>query len=122
LKGRHWLPPLIWAGVIVFATSIPASAVPRKLGSFDKFVHFGMYAVLAGLVTFALRDRKAMLRVLLVAALAVAAFGAVDEWHQQFIPGRRTEMADWVADAAGGLVGVVVTYLLLLRWPKRSQA
>ena len=29
------------------------------------------------------------------------AYGATDEWHQSFVPGRSTELADWIADTAG---------------------
>ena len=121
MKGRHWLPPLIWAGVIVFATSMPKTMVPRQVGHWDKVVHFAIYAVLGALVTLAVQRRTAI-RILALVVCAVAAFGAVDEWHQRFIPGRSTEFADWIADAAGGLAGVIVASLILMLLPKRSQA
>ena len=121
LKARPWLPPLIWAGLIVFATSLPSSALPRQLGPFDKVAHFSMYAVLAALVTVAVRNH-AFRKALVLIVLAVAAFGAVDEWHQRFIPGRSTEFADWVADSLGGLAGVITASLLLPRWFKRARA
>jgi VanZ family protein len=37
--------------------------------------------------------------------LLAAAFGATDEWHQMYVPGRFPELRDWVADAAGALAG-----------------
>lgn len=40
---------------------------------------------------------------------AVAAFGALDEWHQSFVPGRLMEFSDFVADTAGGLAAVVLS-------------
>ena len=95
--------------------------VPRQLGPFDKVVHFTMYGVLAGLATLAMREHRAMLRMFILTVLAVAAFGAVDEWHQRFIPGRSMEFGDWVADSLGGATGVL-TASFLLRRPKRSQA
>jgi VanZ family protein len=96
--------------------------VPRQLGPLDKLVHFGMYAVLAALVTHAVREHKAVFRALVLTVVAVAAFGAIDEWHQRFIPGRSTEFADWVADSLGGATGVLVATFLLPRLVKRSQA
>ena len=121
LKGRPWLPPLLWAGVILFATSVPSSLVPRQLGPYDKVVHFTMYAVLAALVTVAVLRRGALARWLLVTALAVSAFGAADEWHQQFIPGRSMDVRDWVADSLGGVTGVLVGSIFFFR-SRRSHA
>ena len=48
----------------------------------------------------------------------VSAFGWADEWHQQFIPGRSREAADWAADTAGAALGVAT--LALLRRRERS--
>jgi VanZ family protein len=48
-----------------------------------------------------------------VLAIAFAmAFGAFDEWHQQLIPGRSTELADWVADSIGAAVGASVAAIV----------
>jgi VanZ family protein len=35
-------------------------------------------------------------------------YGASDEWHQSFVPGRMVEVADWLADSIGGVIGAVV--------------
>ncbi len=91
---------------------MPTALVPRQLGPLDKVAHFSMYAVLAGLVTVAVRGRGAMVRSLILVAASIAVFGAVDEWHQKFIPGRSTEFADWVADSLGGITGVVAASFL----------
>jgi VanZ family protein len=41
-----------------------------------------------------------------VLAIAIAtAFGAADEWHQRFIPGRSSELGDWRADSIGAAIG-----------------
>ena len=110
MSAPRWLPPLLWAGVIVFATSVPTTLVPRRLAVFDKAIHFGIYAVLAALLTRAVLAGPSRLRwalAIVVCVAGVAAFGAVDEWHQQFIPGRSTEFADWVADSTGAVVGTI---------------
>ena len=40
--------------------------------------------------------------------LIVSVFGASDEWHQSFTPGRSATVADWVADTLGaGLAAAV---------------
>ena len=96
--------------------------VPTALGRYDKVVHFTMYAVLAGLLTVSFRVKWPLLRSLVVAITIVAAFGAVDEWHQRFIPGRTTDVVDWVADTIGGASGMLAATLLVPRWLKRSRA
>ena len=40
-------------------------------------------------------------------------YGALDEIHQMFIPGRFAEVLDWLADAAGAILGVlIISYLI----------
>jgi VanZ family protein len=38
--------------------------------------------------------------------LVVSAFGASDEWHQSFVPGRFTDFWDWLADTLGAAIAV----------------
>jgi len=104
LIDRRWLPPLAWAAVILTLTSIPNPNVPAPKGS-DLVVHFGVYGVLGWLLARAARVRGAGHRVAL--ALLVTALGAADERHQQFIPGRFASVDDWVADSAGGTLGLI---------------
>jgi VanZ family protein len=108
LKVRRWLPPLLWAGVIVFATSTPSEYVPQQVSSFDKAAHFTMYAILAGLLTRHLSETTGPWRAAFLAIAVSAAFGAVDEWHQKYIPGRSTELADWRADSLGAAGGALL--------------
>lgn len=93
------------------ATSIPNPPVPAGVARFDKVAHFAMYAVLGALVARALAGRRAALAGLLAAVAIAAAFGAADEWHQQFIPGRSMDLVDWTADSSGALVGATLAVL-----------
>ena len=96
--------------MILFVTSIPGHVVPRQLAPYDKVVHFVIYGLFAVLlsrdlaqVTGGGRWRTAFL------AFAIAgAFGAVDEWHQGFVPGRSTDPADWRADSIGAAGGAIL--------------
>jgi VanZ family protein len=109
LNARKILPPLLWAGVIMTATSVPSSVLqlPGSQGYLDKVVHFSLYAVFAWLLA---RHGFGIAGHWTSAALAVivaSAFGVVDEWHQQYIPGRSTEYADWQADSLGAAAGAL---------------
>jgi VanZ family protein len=62
-----------------------------------------------------------------LAAIFAALLGAVDEFHQQWIPGRSMEFFDWVADFAGGTAGgfcsaVAVSMLPVLLSPKNPPS
>lgn len=61
----------------------------------DKLIHAGLYAALAGLWLWARPGRP--WQALLLASL----YGAVDEWHQSWVPGRSSDSWDWLADTAG---------------------
>lgn len=61
----------------------------------DKLIHAGLYAVLAALWLWARPGKPSQ-------ALALASlYGAVDEWHQSWVPGRSADAWDWLADTAG---------------------
>ena len=44
----------------------------------------------------------------LLAVLLVSAFGASDEWHQSFTPGRRAAVDDWALDTLSAALAVFV--------------
>lgn len=52
-------------------------------------------------------------------------YGALDEWHQSFVPGRTPSVVDWVADVVGVTLGYAVA-LAFMEWgggvdrPKRG--
>ena len=67
----------------------------------DKVAHFCYYGLMAVLLAHGLGRR--WLWVPLVLVLAV---GALDEWHQFYVPERDASVFDWMADAAGTGVAV----------------
>lgn len=114
----RWLLPGLWAAVILIATSWPNPHVPN-VWSGDKAVHVAMYAGLTWLVVRALSPAMTATRVVVVILMA-AAFAAADEWHQRFIPGRSTSVADWVADAAGATLGALAAGAVQLATTRRA--
>ncbi len=107
---RGWLWPALLATAITAASAQPQVAVPLFPYA-DKVIHLLVFGLLATLV---LRNGFAP-RHAWIAAVAVSAFGAVDEWHQSFTPGRAVEVADWVADTLGA-VGAVALYVVSPAW------
>jgi VanZ family protein len=93
--------PVALALVIVLASSRPRLAAPGiEYG--DKYGHFAVYGLLATLICRLGSGWRAAAWALVAASL----FGVSDEWHQSFVPGRSTEVADWVADTCGAALAV----------------
>jgi VanZ family protein len=107
---------VLWGACILTLTSIPNPDLP--LGHhLDKVGHFFLYGVFGLLAMRAALQLEGAGRAALRVLLIVALFGAADEWHQQFIPGRSKDPADWLADTLGGTVGVAAAAARLRREP-----
>ncbi len=119
---RHpWRWPVVWALVILALTSVPAADLPHAslFPEADKGVHFGLYAIFAFLSASAARvpregDSRAK-STLVAIAIFIAIFAALDEWHQQFIPGRSMDVIDWAADVAGTCLGLLLFEMVRTR-------
>ena len=107
---RRWWPPILWAAVILIGTSWPRLQLPPVEGG-DKLLHGLVYTVLGVLTTRAARMTTTRGYVLAAVIGGIAIFGALDELHQAWIPGRYPSMADWWADALGATVGSVASWV-----------
>ena len=118
--ARWWLPVIVWMGVIFTGSSI--GNVPRVGGStLDGLVHRAAhlveFAVLCGLVLRAAsKDKPVTKRDVISALVVVALYGASDEFHQRFTPGRNSEGLSVLFDVAGGMIGALVYQ----RWRRRT--
>ena len=122
LKVRRWLPSLLWAGVILFVTSVPGSAVPHQLAPYDKVVHFSIYGLFALFLNRDFSQVTSRWRAAFIAIALAVGFGAADEWHQAFIPGRSADPADWRADSIGAAGGAILFALYSrVRTPKTAN-
>jgi hypothetical protein len=113
---RRWLPAVLWAAVLFAVSSQPR--LPMDLGGgLDKGAHFGAYAVLGTLLAHALYGRAGGL---ILPLLLGSTVGALDEVYQSTVPGRATEVMDWVADTLGAVTGVLAYRLFRSRWDRRA--
>ena len=112
---RRWLPPLVWAVVILVISSVPIPAVGAPEGT-DKGVHGLLYLVLGFLAGRSLlAGRSTPVWQLLALLIALAAFGAIDEAHQMLLAARTADVRDWVADVLGSIVGVALAVAYAVR-------
>ncbi len=90
---------------------VPGEYRPHAPGSSDKLEHLSAYIVLGALTVIAVRPRlNAHLT-----TLAIIAYAGVLELGQLFIPGRVAALDDFVASAAGAIIGTSLTVLALRR-------
>src|SRR6185437_14393095 len=107
-----WLPVLLLAAAIAWLSQQPDYPFGIRLEPpWDKLVHAAVYGALGLLVEAALAATRPDLPLYkrhLIAFLAVSLYGATDEWHQAFVPGRSCDVLDWAADTVGGALGMAV--------------
>jgi VanZ family protein len=107
-----WALFVIWLGILFFFSSSESPKdMPTLLPHQDKVIHFVFYAggacALAGALARSFGLRGLALVVLTILALSLA--GALDEYNQQFVPGRQgMDPYDWAADILGAACGVLV--------------
>jgi VanZ family protein len=113
---RWWGPLVLYMAFIFFMSS---QQRPGLFASYpDYLLHGSGYFVLGVLSIRAVGKGLASPRSLAVIAVGVAIavlYGASDEWHQSFVPGRDASVSDWMADSVGALVAAVVVGTLW-RW------
>ena len=105
----RWGPAVLWAAMIFGLSSM--SKLPRPPGGLtDKHAHLGTYGVFTALLVWGLTDRSPARTTWATAAAAVAMatlYGASDEWHQSFVPGRDVSALDLAADTASAVIAAV---------------
>ena len=101
-------------GVLFFASSVPGDELPSHM--WDKLAHLLAYAVLGILFLLPLCGGRLLQMRGGTAAMAVllaTLYGAFDEVHQAFTPGRSPDVRDVVADCLGAAVAVAAILLLI---------
>jgi VanZ family protein len=101
-----WGPVAAYMALIFVASAQPQAPLPPQIS--DKQGHSLGYMGLAVTVGRALAGGIGAGTSLGTAAAAwsiASGYGATDEWHQSFVPGRSADVHDWYADAAGALLG-----------------
>jgi len=118
------IPAPLIAGTLWFLSS--RSTLPRPPGplGWDKLQHLLAYGALGfaiGLwISVAFWRRRPWLA-LLLATLLGSVYGAIDEIHQYFVPGRHSDILDWLANTLGAFLGALATMILMRKW-KRGRA
>lgn len=94
---------VLWHGAQPYAVGLVREG-------WDKLAHAGLHFVLCAALLFTLDLRRGWWAVGLCAA-----FAALDEWAQQFNPGRSVSAADWLASVGGAVLALATAHALAWR-------
>lgn len=109
----------IWLTILYHVSnSVPADMPEMVVPQQDKILHFVFFlgggTVLAASLRLLAKLRG--IRLLWAVALVIGLLGALDEYNQQFIPGRSgLSLADWLADMSGAVAGVGLLRILVAK-------
>ena len=117
-----WGPVAIFMVANFYESSMTNPPLPG--GMSDKLAHASGYVVLGALLARAVA--KGLFRPLSAVAACVSVaiavlYGASDELHQYFVPGRSADLRDLLADAVGAVVGVGVVWACGILWPRVAR-
>jgi VanZ family protein len=111
---RYWLPVVGYVGVIFALSSIRGDDLPGGFPNLDKIAHLLEYSLLGLLLGRAIRftlagrgQTAAVVSTVLLGALV----GFADEIYQRGVPGRVSDVRDWLVD-----VGAVTAAVLFTQW------
>jgi len=113
---KYHLPAILYGIAILIVSSLPNLKSPEiQFWATDKVAHFLEYAVFAFLAFRSISqfgDQAGRGLALWLAFLLLIIFAVVDETRQGFIPGRESDLLDWVADVIGGLAIFTLLWFL----------
>ena len=107
-----WISVVAWTALIFTVSSIPGQALPSVgVPHADKAAHIIEYGILGFLLTRAISGsfRKIGLAKIIISVIIITSLCAIlDEWHQQYIPGRNCDLFDFFADLIGVNIGMLL--------------
>jgi VanZ family protein len=107
---RYWLPVLMYVGVILTLSAQPHLRSPFPFSFGDKISHTLEYFGLGMLLARAVRAGRpaAPMRIVMTAIALGVIVGVGDEFFQSFVPGRKSDVYDVLADTTGVLLAQLV--------------
>ena len=108
-----------WAAVLFGQSSLPGQDIPEFIPTvgWDKLIHLLLYGILAWL---AMRARVNGRPAVWIILLFCVVYGASDEFHQMFVPGRTSSIWDLLADTLGAALSAALFLALAKRRAKRA--
>ena len=110
----HWIITLIYVCLITILSHQPAdniSDVSPGIKNVDKLFHFIEFSILGFLVFGSLSlNSKEFDQIFNLSIKIGILFSCLDEYHQSFIDGRDSSLADLIFDVFGVFLGTILHY------------
>lgn len=111
-KKRATIPATGWTLLIFILCLLPGNEIPKvDIPFIDKWAHIVLFAVFSFLWLCAMPTRK-LVHLLILFAISVFLGWLVEYIQGNYVPGRYQDDMDTLADAVGGLVGILFFILL----------
>jgi VanZ family protein len=119
LTGKKFLPGIAWFFILLTLLCLPGRDIPKTNNwmeriYFDKWVHIGLFGMLAVLFMApvfggALPMRRKKIYVTII-VFAIIAWGLTTEFIQHaYIEGRSFDLYDWMADSIGTFLAIFIS-------------
>ena len=123
---KYTFPALLWMALIFVSSSIPSEAFPEvSFWGWAKLIHLFYYCVLCFLVQRALYHQRKFPGLsrhsYLIGIVVATLYGATDEFHQMFTPGRHALVSDVLIDACGACIFLLGVKVFALMSPKETR-
>ncbi|MCP4633964.1 MAG: VanZ family protein [candidate division Zixibacteria bacterium] len=109
-----YFPAVVYAALIVTLSSIPRLTAPDiGFRPSDKLLHFMEYFIfgILWMRVFKLSVKSGRIPIYLILIIYSVIFAGLDEFHQKFVPMRKMDFWDFVADITGILAAAGIFYL-----------
>jgi len=121
----YWLPVIVW-GIIIFSFSSTHIRVVSEIHWQDfavkKLAHIGEYSIFATLLFRAYKKSGlSSLKSFYLALVTCFVYGATDEIHQSFTPGREPAVRDILIDTFGAFLALSVIRDLLTSFKGKTK-
>ena len=121
----YWLPVFLWAGIIFLFSANPTTSTSEIHWQdfiIKKTFHVIFFGTLATLLYRALKESGVnKIKAGYTALIFTALYGASDEIHQSFTPGRMPRAYDVFFDTIGAILAIFVIWKLLPQAPTRLK-
>jgi VanZ family protein len=123
---KYILPVILWMAVIFVSSSIPSNMFPKvEFWGWAKLVHLFYFGLLALLFQRAIRNQERshfLWKYVQVASILFAVlYGASDEIHQLFTPGRHAQFTDVLIDGFGASLFILGSVVYRSLVPKMAR-
>jgi VanZ family protein len=122
---RYYFSPLVWAGIILFLSSIPAKELPDlsfwKWLSFDKIAHAVLYSILSFQIMRSCIRQYANWNLRYYAprvaiAICIVYGAAIEIYQETVLTDRHGEWMDMISNVIGTIFGVWIFRMIFYQY------